>query len=74
MVDYEHGLSFVTVHGAGHMVPTFRPRAALQMLRHVLAGTDFAPPVPDDEKLAAMGDHDFDVFLNGWVDDARKMA
>ena len=25
VTDYDHRLSFVTVHGAGHMVPKFRP-------------------------------------------------
>ena len=106
VVDYEHGLSFATVHGkqysspnpnpnpnpssnpnpnpnpspdpnpnpnphqvhgSGHMAPTFRPRAALQLLRHVLEDTPFAPPVPADAVLAAMADADFDEFLDEWV-------
>jgi len=67
VVDYEHGLSFATVHGSGHMAPTFRPRAALQLLRHVLEDTPFAPPVPADAALAAMADADFDEFLDEWV-------
>ena len=54
MVDYEHGLSFATVHGSGHMVPTFRPRAALKLLEHVVRGTPFSPPVATDDELAAM--------------------
>lgn len=28
VVNYDHGLSFATVHGSGHMVPQFRPQAA----------------------------------------------
>jgi serine carboxypeptidase-like clade I len=29
VVNYEEGLAFVTIHGSGHMVPQFRPQAAL---------------------------------------------
>ncbi|XP_016443124.1 serine carboxypeptidase-like 34 [Nicotiana tabacum] len=35
-VGYD-GLSFVTVRGAGHQVPTFKPKQALQLVRHFLA-------------------------------------
>ncbi|KAL2509769.1 Serine carboxypeptidase-like 34 [Forsythia ovata] len=35
-VEYE-GLMFVTVRGAGHQVPSFKPRQALQLLVHFLA-------------------------------------
>ena len=35
VVDYSHNLSFVTVHGSGHMVPQFRPQAALRLLQTV---------------------------------------
>ena len=31
------GLMFVTVRGAGHQVPTFKPKEALLMLRKFLA-------------------------------------
>lgn len=31
------GLSFVTVHGAGHLVPATRPAQGLQVLRDFLA-------------------------------------
>ena len=56
VIDYSHGLSFATVHGSGHMVPTFRPRAALQLIRHVTGGTDFSPVVPTDAELMRMSD------------------
>ena len=72
IVDYEHGLSFATVHGSGHMVPTFRPRAALQLIEHVVYGSEFAPPVPNDTALAAMSEADFDSFLDSWVDKAES--
>ncbi|KAL1550570.1 Serine carboxypeptidase-like 34, variant 2 [Salvia divinorum] len=35
MVEYK-GLTFVTLRGAGHQVPTFKPRQSLQMLNHFL--------------------------------------
>ncbi|XP_070055923.1 serine carboxypeptidase-like 34 [Nicotiana tomentosiformis] len=35
-VGYD-GLSFVTVRGAGHQVPTFKPKQALQLVRQFLA-------------------------------------
>ncbi|KAK8993367.1 hypothetical protein V6N11_033468 [Hibiscus sabdariffa] len=35
-VEYE-GLMFVTIRGAGHQVPTDKPRQALQLVRHFLA-------------------------------------
>ncbi|XP_043715570.1 serine carboxypeptidase-like 34 isoform X1 [Telopea speciosissima] len=31
------GLTFVTVRGAGHQVPTFKPKKALQLITHFLA-------------------------------------
>ncbi|XP_022774586.1 serine carboxypeptidase-like 25 [Durio zibethinus] len=33
-----HGLTFATVRGAGHEVPLFKPRAALQLFRSFLRG------------------------------------
>eukprot|EP00962_Isochrysis_galbana_P031420 scaffold10240_cov107-Isochrysis_galbana.AAC.2 len=71
VVNFEHGLAFVTVHGSGHMVPTFRPRAALQLIRHVVHNSSFAPPVPD---LAAMTEIEFDRFVDTWVAGAKSAA
>ena len=33
---YAHNFTYATVKGAGHMVPTFRPAAALEMLRRYI--------------------------------------
>lgn len=74
IVDYAHGLSFATVHGSGHMVPTFRPRAALKLIEHVVHNTPFSPTVPEDATLAAMSDAQFDSFLDAWVDRAESAA
>ena len=54
--DVPTEFTFLTVKAAGHMVPTFRPRAGLQMLAHVVQGTPFAPPVPSDAVLTPYGD------------------
>ncbi|KAF0893441.1 hypothetical protein E2562_025238 [Oryza meyeriana var. granulata] len=38
-VEYEEGLTLVTVRGAGHQVPLFAPRRSLAMLYHFLRGS-----------------------------------
>ncbi|KAL8120519.1 serine carboxypeptidase-like 34 [Apium graveolens] len=38
-IEYE-GLMFVTVRGAGHQVPTFKPKEGLQLVRHFLANKE----------------------------------
>ena len=50
---------------------TFRPRAALQLVQHVVANTSFAPEVPSDAKIAAMSDDAFDTWLDQWVESAK---
>lgn len=71
VVDYENGLSFLTVHGAGHMVPQFRPQAAERLLGRLLSGDPFAPLLPTDDELAAMSEIDFASALNAWTDSAK---
>eukprot|EP00957_Ditylum_brightwellii_P190266 14482842-Ditylum_brightwellii.AAC.1 len=60
VVDYEHGLSFATVHGAGHMVPQFRPQPSLTMLNHVISGEMLSPSLPSDVDLASMTEREFE--------------
>ncbi|KAI8538550.1 hypothetical protein RHMOL_Rhmol09G0112400 [Rhododendron molle] len=43
-VKYD-GLTFVTIRGAGHQVPTFKPRQALQLIFHFLTNENL-PSVP----------------------------
>ena len=38
MVEYEEGLTLVTVRGAGHEVPLFAPDRSLTLLSHFLRG------------------------------------
>ena len=72
VVNYEHGLSFVTVHGSGHMVPQFRPQAALHMLRKVLDGARMSPLTLPNATMAAMSDADFNAALDKWTMDAKS--
>ncbi|KAL1833333.1 hypothetical protein ACET3Z_002984 [Daucus carota] len=37
--DYEGNLTFATVRGAGHQVPSYQPRRALALISHFLNGT-----------------------------------
>lgn len=37
------GLTFVTIRGAGHQVPTFAPKQALQLVRHFLVNKKLPP-------------------------------
>ncbi|XP_076890563.1 serine carboxypeptidase-like 34 [Bidens hawaiensis] len=39
------GLKFVTIRGAGHQVPTFKPKEALELVRHFLSNQKL-PSVP----------------------------
>uniref|UniRef100_A0A5B7BVI0 Carboxypeptidase n=1 Tax=Davidia involucrata TaxID=16924 RepID=A0A5B7BVI0_DAVIN len=39
VVTYEGGLTFVTVRGAGHQVPTFAPDQSLSLFSHFLSAT-----------------------------------
>ncbi|XWS39587.1 hypothetical protein CRYUN_Cryun18bG0068100 [Craigia yunnanensis] len=43
-IEYD-GLTFVTIRGAGHEVPTFKPTQALQLVSHFLANKKL-PPKP----------------------------
>ena len=46
VINYEQGLSFVTFHGSGHMVPQFVPQAALHFLKKLVQGQDLSPLMP----------------------------
>ncbi|KAJ7954553.1 Carboxypeptidase [Quillaja saponaria] len=41
-IEYD-GLTFVTIRGAGHQVPTFKPKQALQLIKHFLANQKLPP-------------------------------
>jgi cathepsin A (carboxypeptidase C) len=67
IVNYEHGLSFQTVHGAGHMVPQFRPQASLHQMAKVLSAKPFTPLLPLNASLANMTDAAYDAALDKWT-------
>lgn len=71
IVNYEHGLAFLTVHGSGHMVPQFRPQAALHMLQKLLAGQDLSPLLPTNATLLTMSDSQFAVAMDRWTEQAK---
>lgn len=71
VVDYAHNLSFVTVHGAGHMVPQFRPQASERLLNRLLTAEPFSPLLPSDADLAKLSQADFSRVLDAWTDAAK---
>jgi len=70
VTDYEQGLKFVTFHGSGHMVPQFRPQAALHFLQKFVNGEDLSPLMPLNDTLADMTDKIFGKAANAWTESA----
>eukprot|EP00913_Durusdinium_trenchii_P026708 g25057.t1 len=48
---YEHDFDFLTIRGAGHMVPEFKPEAAFVMMSSFLSGQDYPPYNPPKDKV-----------------------
>jgi cathepsin A (carboxypeptidase C) len=71
VTTYTHNLQFVTVHGSGHMVPQFRPRAGAHLLRKLLTNDPFAPPLPGDAALASDSERGFEKLMDAWTMEAR---
>jgi len=71
VVDYSHGLSFLTFHGSGHMVPQFRPQAALQMLRKIVSFEVMSPFMPNNDTLLAMDMDNYTQALEDWTEKAK---
>ena len=55
------------MHGSGHMVPQFRPRVGLHLLKKLLSGDAFAPPFKSDDELAAMTEGEFKKEMDAWT-------
>jgi cathepsin A (carboxypeptidase C) len=72
VTDYEKGLKFVTFHGSGHMVPQFRPQAALHFLKKLVEGRDLSPLMPNNATLTSLSDTDFKVAADGWTETAMR--
>jgi serine carboxypeptidase-like clade 1 len=71
IVDYEHNLSFLTFHGSGHMVPQFRPQAALHMLEKLIKRQSLSPLMPSNSTLASLSNSDFKDAMDAWTEKAR---
>jgi serine carboxypeptidase-like clade I len=79
VMDYEHNLTFLTVHGSGHMVPMIRPTAALHLLTIFLqqkpsSSIMMAPLLLPDATLARISTSDFDDYLDAWINEAKELA
>ena len=71
VVDYENKLSFITIHGAGHMCPQFRPQTSQLLIRKLLTGDAFAPPMPTNNRLASTNEEEFQRDMDAWVVEAQ---
>lgn len=71
VTDYDNNLSFVTVHGSGHMVPQFRPQVGLLLIKKLVTSESFAPPLPRNDALASMNEEDFEKSMEHWVIEAQ---
>jgi len=74
VVSYGHNLSFVTVHGAGHMVPQYRPQAAARLLGALLSGAPLSPLLPTAAELAALEEEKFNQRVDNWTQQAKDAA
>ena len=79
VTSYENGLSFVTFHGSGHMVPQFRPQSSLHFLKRFLysvdsEGEELSPLLPSNATLAKLSDDDFGDAMEDWTKRARDMV
>lgn len=72
VVNYQHNLNFITVHGSGHMVPQFRPQAAYQLLSKTLNNELLAPLFASDIQVIGMSDAAYDSFLDNWTVSAKS--
>lgn len=71
VVNYQHGLSFLTVHGSGHMVPQFRPQASLHIIQKLVLYKDLSPLMATNKTLSKMCAGCFVEEMNDWTDKAK---
>lgn len=72
VVNYENNLSFLTVHGSGHMVPQFRPQAALHMLSKLVKFEHLSPLLPSNDTLTSVCTMGFNDMMGKWTEKAKK--
>mmetsp|Transcript_4896 Transcript_4896/g.10821 ORF Transcript_4896/g.10821 Transcript_4896/m.10821 type:complete len:678 (+) Transcript_4896:398-2431(+) len=75
VTSYQSGLSFVTFHGSGHMVPQFKPQSSLHFVKQFLHsasnGAALSPLLPTNATLLGMSDEDFEQAMDDWTEAAR---
>jgi hypothetical protein len=84
VTSYEDGLSFVTFHGSGHMVPQFRPQSSLHFLKRFLYAStasggcgpdqELSPLLPKNATLVGLSEEDFEDVMDKWTESAKAMA
>jgi cathepsin A (carboxypeptidase C) len=57
--------------GSGHMVPQFRPQAALHMIQKLVSYQDLSPLLPSNETLTKMCDKGFSKSMDSWTEKAK---
>jgi serine carboxypeptidase-like clade I len=73
VVNYEHNLAFLTVHGSGHMIPQFRPKASLHILSSFLSPDPIMSPLlPTNETLSSMSSSEFFHAMDKWTKLAKS--
>ena len=78
VTSYDTNLSFVTIHGSGHMVPQFRPQAAFHMLSKLLATKKhdmfslLSPLLPSNATLRNASDTEFVKLMDEWTKRAKS--
>ena len=77
MKSFEKNVSFVTIHGAGHMVPEFKPIAGLQLFKRVLFNLPLSPLV-DTSQVESCTDEQFfgseatEGYMEKWISEAQS--
>ena len=77
VINYEHNLTLITVHGSGHLVPQSRPQIAFHILTKLLRKQPLLSPLlpTDDELLERITSNDeFTAFMNEWMKEAKSPA
>ena len=72
IVDYRNRLSFVTFHGSGHMVPQFRPQAALHFMHKFVNHKELSPLLPSNKTMSNVCDAGFQKMIEKWTEAAMS--
>jgi serine carboxypeptidase-like clade I len=70
--NYQNGLTFLTVHGSGHMVPQFRPQASFHFMSKFLSSEPLSPPLMVDDLLQYLDEETFFAMFENWTAEAKS--